>query len=804
MSDGDHDPHETLPGRPDPGELAARLALAQLRARMFQASVPVEIGRYRLLHLLGRGAQGRVFEAEDGELRRTVALKVLRPDDPTPTSRPRLREARALARLSHPHVIEIYDVGLTEDELWIAMELVRGDTVAGWAQQHPPGSPGRFERLRAILDQAAAGVAAAHERGLVHRDLKPSNVLVGDDGRVRVADFGLARPRTTDTEPLAAGPGDLESPVTAVAGTPRYMSPEQLRGEPVDAASDQFGFAVMAWELVVGTHPFAGLDPAALARADELRPVPAPRPADVPPAYLRALRRALAPDPADRFASMEELRRALWARSSRRWIAGATVGAAALAIAAWLAIDRAPTPTAPAEPRDVASEPAAASAHAPSSSSEPPPPHAPPDPLDPLSLRLADARAELELGRYATAIDKAAALAADATQARQGTLAADAHEVVGIAWGELQDPRRFAAFEAAYYAAAELTDGRDLARHANSLAMQHAYQGELDQTEAWARHAEAGLRRHPDELQRLRLQHVRGLVQLKRGELTDATATFEGVLEQLGDRDPATDELAWLAGLALVATHRAAGRSDEVTALAEHLRRRTLETLGPSHPRLARLSMALASSARKQGELDQAIAHLEDAVRLSQQGYGPASPRTSQAYLELGYTYVLAGDPIAAEQSYQRGLAAAGETDGPYRVRLLRGLAAACSARDDPGGAEARLHEAVSVGRRVWPEGSLELSRTTRDLAEALLERGAVDEATHHLRAALEGLGSSPDATDLARMVVDLDRAQAAGAELPELPALREQARARCGAAPSSWCRGLETPRAASGAQRRQ
>jgi len=889
---------QTLPGCPDPDQLDARLALAQLRERMFHASTPVLIDRYRLLRLLGRGAHGRVFEAEDTELNRTIALKLMRADDPTPQmQRARLREAQSLAQLSHPNVVAVYDVGLSEGQLWIAMELVRGCTLAQWAERHALGSPEFFARARAILDQGASGLAAAHERGLVHRDFKPANVLVGDDGRVRVADFGLARARSTQAEPLEF---EFDTSMTAVAGTPRYMSPEQLRGDRIDASSDQFGFAVTAWELLFGVHPFAGLSPTELAHEGDVRPVVGQGSTVVPPSVVRALRRALAPDPDHRFASMDDLRRALSrrARPLGGW-AGAIVGTAVLATTmllaghstsvepslpscepevararlasvwndrrretvlaglrgsglhdpttmaqtvvpqidayadAWVAQqvatcrarwisgmiddvdldvrttclrDGADTLTALLTHFESPQMPTASRAIAAVRSLAPPehcarheaaeeasiPGHAA------LSVQLAQTRADLAAARYSLAAAKAEDIAHEATGARLGTLAADAHEVAGIAWGELNDPRRFEAFEAAYYIAAELTDGRDLARHANSLAMQYAYHGALGDAEEWARHAEAGLRRHPDELQRIAREHVRGLVQLKRRELPAATATFEHVLEQLGDRSAGTEELAWLSGAALLLTHIAADRFDEGAALAGRLRSQTVEVLGPAHPRLARLSMALGRSARKRGDFAEAIEHLQEAVRLSEQGYGPTNPRTAMAYLNLGYAHLLSGDRASAEQNYRRGLAAVGDTHDPFRVRLLRGLAAVCSARADHRCAEARLQAAVSSARRVWPEGGSEFGDTVRALAEVLLERGSADEAAHHLRASLDaaGRGSVPD--DLARTVVDLAHAQALGADVPELPALLERATSSCGASRSPWCQRI---RAQAGAR---
>lgn len=774
--------------------------LAGLRARMFQASTSIQIGRYRLRRQLGQGAHGSVFEAEDTELRRLVALKVLRPDRTSSAQqRTRLREARSLAQLSHPHVVEVYDAGITEGQIWIAMELVRGVNAAQWSARHPPGSRGRFERVRTILDQAASGVAAAHECGLIHRDLKPANVLVGDDGRVRVADFGLARAGSTRAERCVSIPDDPEGSITVMAGTPRYMSPEQLRGEPVDAASDQFGFAVTAWELVFGTHPFVGISLEQRAQSGDIRPV-AGSGSVVPAAYARALQRALAIDPAVRFASMEELRQALSPRPrTRRGIAAVFVGVTVLALTGWLAgapaevvpppSDREADPTAEltaAPAADPTADPTADPATDRTAGDEPPIATATPQQRT-LSDQLARARADLDAGRYAIAVAQAEAIATEAERARLGTLAADAYEVCGTAWGELDDPRRFEAFETAYYLAAELTDGRDLARHANSLAMQHAYRGQLDQAERWIRHAEAGLQRHPDDAQASTLEHVQGLIQLKRGDLPAAITTFERVLDRLAGASAGTNELAWLAGNALLMAQMSTGRTDEATALALRLRQQTVETLGPSHPRLARISMAQARLARVRDDFAKAIEFLDEAVRLSERGYGMVHHRTAIALLTLGWAHARAGDDAAAEQNYRRGLVAIGDAHDQFRVRLLRGLAMMCTHRGDESCAERWLQAAVSSGRRFWPEDSPELARVERDLAEALLRQGRANEAAYQLRAALEGLGSSAPAPERARLVVDLARARAQGARVPELPALRGRVAASCRASPETW-----------------
>ncbi|MCA9709370.1 MAG: serine/threonine protein kinase, partial [Myxococcales bacterium] len=195
------------------------------------------VGRYRLIDKLGEGSMGMVYLAHDEQLDRRVAIKLLRPDsggDP----RRLLREARSMARLSHPHIAAVHDVGTHGGDVYVAMEYVDGPTLREWMRQPHP-----WAERREVLLQAARGLAAAHASGIVHRDFKPDNVIVGVDGRVRVLDFGLAKlaPRAR------SGPIDATSTADGnLVGTPRYMAPEQLRTRPAWPASDQFSLCVTA------------------------------------------------------------------------------------------------------------------------------------------------------------------------------------------------------------------------------------------------------------------------------------------------------------------------------------------------------------------------------------------------------------------------------------------------------------------------------------------------------------------------------------------------------------------------------
>ena len=275
------------------------------------------VGRYIIVDQLGAGGMGVVYSAYDPELDRKLALKLLRDDTSRSDRRARLvREAQALARLDHPNVVAVYDVGAIDDQVFIAMELVAGRTVAAWlAEAARP-----WRDIIAVYQQAGHGLAAAHALGIVHRDFKPENVLIDRVGRVRVVDFGLARPTASsgdaitisdDGEPSGeAPPAAFAVSLTrtgAIVGTPGYIAPELARGD-TRAAGDQFSFCVAVWKALFGELPFAGTTAKELARAaqqGELRAVP--RNSRVPARIQRALIRGLSADPAKRFPSLEAL-----------------------------------------------------------------------------------------------------------------------------------------------------------------------------------------------------------------------------------------------------------------------------------------------------------------------------------------------------------------------------------------------------------------------------------------------------------------------------------------------------------------
>ncbi len=285
------------------------------------------IGRYVIVDILGSGGMGVVYAAYDLQLDRKVAIKVLRPDIVRGANAPEiearlLREAQALARLTHPNVVAVHDVGTHDRLVFIAMDFVEGLTLKEWLETPRP----LRERLRVMRD-AGRGLAAAHAAGLVHRDFKPDNVLVGTGGRVVVLDFGLARaegdtspetpsaPRLADADAIAGrGSDPLGSPLTltgSILGTVGYMAPEQAFGRAASAATDQFSYAATLYVALYGRKPFP--DPTLdgyLTQAEG--PVPEPKSQSrVPPWLRRIALRGLSADPKKRFPSMDAMLAAL-------------------------------------------------------------------------------------------------------------------------------------------------------------------------------------------------------------------------------------------------------------------------------------------------------------------------------------------------------------------------------------------------------------------------------------------------------------------------------------------------------------
>ncbi|MCX4242552.1 serine/threonine-protein kinase [Paraliomyxa miuraensis] len=340
---------------------ARRLRTQTVQTRSFEdlvggaddgRTLAAELGRYVVLQALGRGGMGAVFSAYDRQLDRKVALKILHRRRRRRTELDKdanadagawlAREARSLARLSHPNVVQVYEITEHEGTPYIAMELIEGQDLRTWAND----TARSWQEILTHLVQAGRGLVAAHEVGLLHRDFKPTNALLGRDDRVRVVDFGLAKPQPADEDPEPLDPIDVSDPASAspedpqtragkIVGTLPYMAPEQHEpSTTIGPAVDQYAFCVTAWELLCGARPFKGTRQALLRQKLD-GPPPWPTSVDVPRRIAEVLRRGLAALPQDRWPSMAALLDELEPRAPRwRWLVGlgvAFLGGGALA-----------------------------------------------------------------------------------------------------------------------------------------------------------------------------------------------------------------------------------------------------------------------------------------------------------------------------------------------------------------------------------------------------------------------------------------------------------------------------------------
>jgi serine/threonine protein kinase len=299
------------------------------------------VGRYQVESVLGAGGMGVVYAALDTELHRKVALKCVKvtstDDEKFEQAQDRLiREARAMAALQHPNIVAVYDVGKFGDQVYVAMQLVDGGNFRTWCAAKARS----LDEIVKILLEIGHGLSAAHAINLVHRDIKPDNILVSSRGTARLTDFGIARRLDVRTatgthnikalgaselefrrrsQPLVLEGGDTigMTRVGAVMGTPAYMSPEQAMGQVADQKSDQFSYAVMAWEAIFRVRPFAGTTFSEIQANIIMGEIVRPPSVIAPKAMESVFRRAIHSEPAQRFASMRELVAALEAEQQR-------------------------------------------------------------------------------------------------------------------------------------------------------------------------------------------------------------------------------------------------------------------------------------------------------------------------------------------------------------------------------------------------------------------------------------------------------------------------------------------------------
>ncbi|MBX7082470.1 MAG: protein kinase [Nannocystaceae bacterium] len=664
------------------------------------------VGRFILLEPIGGGAMGEVWAARDPRLDREVALKRLR-GDVTALRAKQLREAQALARLAHPNVVSVFEVGVDAGHVYIAMERIHGPSLRAWLADGPPRA-----RVLEVFVQIARGLAAAHAVGLVHRDFKPDNVVVGADGRARVVDFGLA---SDGGDELAALETSEAQPLPPRApGTPAYMAPEQFLGEAVDARADQFAYCVAMFEALLGARPFLGATRMALADAITHGRVTLPPSWRTLPRRIRtALLRGLQVAPAQRHADMPALIDAL-APPRRPWlIATAAASAITVGVVAWP-----DAPTAETAALDTCATTAAGGAWTPArrealavSLSRAVPPGLTPD----ATLAQLDAWAE----HWAQA--QREACEATFTRHEQSGFALDRR--VACLRG------RAAAFDAAV-AALEDADATAMRHVDDVLATIPAIDSCADLAFITAADpVEASLRA---PVQALQAELARVLAQRALGQVEQArtlAASVESRAASLGHASTHAEALLVL-GLAT----QSAGDPRAAVALFERAHYAALA------------ANADDVAARSAGALVDVIGHdladdagaqpwIRHAVALvSRQGVDPM--RGAEVRSRIGNVHVTHGRYVEAERAYLEALAAVGLDDSiradaePMGQRLIASLGGAAIERGDPSRAQYLATRSLVSAIARWGPDHLEVADQYNNLAAAAFRRGDFGTAT--------------------------------------------------------------------------
>jgi tetratricopeptide (TPR) repeat protein/predicted Ser/Thr protein kinase len=731
------------------------------------------VGRYVILERVGAGGMGVVHTAYDRDLDRRVAIKLLhtkRGPDHTKGQARLLREAQAMARLAHPNVVTVHEVGTYQGRLFVAMEFVEGQTLGQWRREQ--ARPWR--EVVAVLLQAGRGLAAAHHQGLVHRDFKPENVLVGRDGRARVVDFGLARSvhearleSSAEIEQLIGDSTSIQLTATgALAGTPAYMAPEQFRGHAPDARSDQFAFCITLWEALYGERPFTGETRAQLAMAVCKGQLREPPPRDVPTFLRRALRRGLSLRQEDRFASMDALLDAVDrdpGRTRRRvlvaGVAAAAIAALSAAAARWSGGTADPCtggPTRMATAWDDGRRDAVRQAFG---------------RVDAPFAATSRDTVERELDDYAERWLHGYRDACEATHVR--------HEQSS----ERLD-RRMACLDqrlAALAATTELLAEADREAVTRSIAVITALPV-LDECTR-ADHMMAGFAVPTDpavaqELEGLRARLARASAQGLTGHAPAGLAAARQVEQRAAELDYpplraeaafAVGELAAMAGdddEALAKLHAAvdeavASGHDEVlvkaatklvsmigVALSRYeeaerwgrLAEAAVRRRGRDMDDTITLERALCMMLADKGDPAAALPHCRDALELSIVRHGPDHAITGLAYRGLGNAHYMAADYAAAERAYQRStalLVASHGLDHPEHPALLNSLAAVCYSQGRGTACVEPFEQTVAAAIRSYGPEHPVVADFTNNLAVVLQDLGRLDEAEVHARRSL-------------------------------------------------------------------
>ena len=716
-----------------------------------EIAIPETVAQYRIGDKLGEGGMGVVFAARDVVLERDVAVKLLRFDRSDARAKERmLREAKTLAKLSHPNIVPIYGAGEEAGLVYLAMELVSGrsfreirdDPSFDWAA-----------RLRLYV-QAGRGLRAAHEAELVHRDFKPSNVLVGDDGRVRVLDFGLARSvDSTAVDTPGTSPGSAGGRTDAMAGTPAYMAPEQRVGEPVDARADQYSFCVALWEALFGENPIRQTPLTEVIDGELTAEVPAG--ADVPTRVVDALRTGFRRLPDARHPSMQVLLDALELPTTRaRWGVGAVLaGVVAAGVGGWAltredpctGVGEAMARVYGAEQRaeldqrlERSGQPEAVRGRLLSTLDE----HAAQWSNARSSTCVAHASGETTSSRYDT---QSACL--DARMAEVSAVLSLEHGVA-TAVAALRSPR--VCEDPSAIESDEPPPPRDgqeqlradlRSRVAQARTQRAALDlGALDQT-LQALEAQVG----DDVPMQAEVAAERGEYLRLRGQWAKASEAFEraySLAEQSGHASAAARAAV---RLVLVLGDRLARRSEaEVWMKVADTKLRAV----PDPALLADAALAKGSVALTHADFEGAQRQLDDALRLTTEHWGAEHPRVAIVHEALGALALDQNNPDGAQASFARVLAIREQAFGPRHPQVADAhynLANIARSRGKLDEAEAGFRRALDMLDATDPNVGTSRAQARLALAEIQMDRGHVEQARAGYR---EALASMPEGSE--------------------------------------------------------
>jgi tetratricopeptide (TPR) repeat protein len=726
------------------------------------------IGRYAISSVLGHGGMGRVYEAWDLRLERRIALKLLRPEvfkAGHDGQLRMLREARALARVTHPNVVPVFDVGRFGGRIYVAMEHVQGQTLRTFI-----ATPRDPATVLDVFVPIARGLLAVHEMGLVHRDFKPGNVILGTDGRPRVMDFGLARggieptsgsdrDDTASTAALLSSPsgrissGDpLETALTVagtVVGTPPYMAPEQHAGQPIDARADQYAFCVALWEALFGRRPFQAADAESLARLKASGAPAPPEEHDVPRWLVALLRRGLAVRPEERFASMRELLDALErgrrpARGRAAWLVGAV---AILGAAAWLR----PGDTVPREP-GVITDPAAQAIGDANAT------------VAAIRTHLVSADAHGRLGEFADALREARVALDMARELEHPPIIAEARIALGKAMNAHGDPAAAAEQlrQAAWTAEAAGDDAVVASACAELVRLLATAAPDFAEADRWARVGAAAIERgRLDDASRLRLVHAVAVLDLQRDALDRAEAGFREVLahEQVKP-DPDSARVAFaLSDVARVAARR--GDLVEARALGDRALDLLETALGPDHPELADVLVFVGGLATTGGDFEASIAMHRRALAIRTATFAPDHPAIAHALGPLAWVLGTSGALEEALPLQQRELSILEAALGPDHADCgvaHSGLGITFDRLGRHEDAARHMRRALEIGEMTAGPVSAPVATAHNNLAISLERLGRRDDARTHYERSVEiheaVLG--PDHPEIVRALANL------------------------------------------------